>query len=596
MLDHRGPDNNGVAHHHIGELFVSLAHNRLSIIDLTDSANQPFFNKEKDAYVVYNGEIYNYIELRQDLASAGVRFRTTSDTEVLLEALLHWGVEPTLARLNGMWAFAFCDLARSRIVFARDRFGIKPFYYYVDKAGFAFGSEIKLILALTKRKFALHKETVARYVSQSLLDSDLEATFFEGIAKLPAGCYAELDLKNRNLELKTKRYYQVTPKGIDCTIDEAAAHVAELLRDSIAMQLRSDVRVGVLLSGGIDSSAIACIAQEHVRATGGADVGLLSLTSAGSPYDESAYARKVEDHIGCVGEKFDVGDDAVKFLGALSDVVWCNDEPVSSFSKVAYYQMMARAKELGIKVLLTGQGADEIFCGYKKYLGFYLQSLAREKHLLGLGREVAKFAFHGGFAHDIQLSEIKRYLAPSEGNSVLGSALHDYEPLSLTLDNHSLAERQVLDIERTSIPALLHYEDRLSMAFSREVRVPFLDHRVVEFALSCRDEYRIGSGWTKYVLRKAIEDIAPKEIVWRRDKNGFAVPQITWLKLGLRPHVERIFEDDCLMYDKGLVDKESLHEVYSAFSHSLFDTVSYKHVFAALALEVWLRRFAPFIA
>jgi asparagine synthase (glutamine-hydrolysing) len=573
-----------------------MAHNRLSIIDLTDSANQPFFNKRKDAYVVCNGEIYNYIELRAELERAGVEFRTSSDTEVLLEALLHWGVEDTLPRLNGMWAFAFCDQTPGRIVFARDRFGIKPFYYHLDGMSLTFGSEIKFILALAKRKFPLNKETVARYVSQSLLESDPEATFFEGVSKLPAGCYAELDLKNRKIELETTRYYRVSTNPVDCSLDEAAKHLGDLLRDTIALQLRSDVKVGVLLSGGIDSSALACIAQERVRSKGTADVGLLSLTSEGSPFDEGPYVRKVENRIGCVGEKIDVGRDAVKFLNSLSEVQWYNDEPISSFSTVAYYQMMSRARELDIKVLLTGQGADEIFCGYKKYLGFYLQSLARRRKLLGFGREVVKFAANGGFVYDIQWSEVKRYIAPDEGNSVFGSALQGYESMSLTLDYQSLVERQVLDIEQTSIPALLHYEDRLSMAFSREVRVPFLDHRIVEFALSCPDEYRIGSGWTKYVLRKAIADVAPDEIVWRKDKNGFGVPQVDWLKKDLKPHVQKIFEGDCLMYDKQLIEKKSLLDLYAAFRSSLFDAVSYKRVFAALALEVWLRRFAPYIA
>jgi asparagine synthase (glutamine-hydrolysing) len=322
----------------------------------------------------------------------------------------------------------------------------------------------------------------------------------------------------------------------------------------------------------------------------------LSLTSEGSPFDEGPYVRKVENRIGCVGEKIDVGRDAVKFLNSLSEVQWYNDEPISSFSTVAYYQMMSRARELDIKVLLTGQGADEIFCGYKKYLGFYLQSLARQRKLLGFGREVVKFAANGGFVYDVQWSEVKRYIAPNEGNSVLGGALQGYESMSLTLDYQSLVERQVLDIEQTSIPALLHYEDRLSMAFSREVRVPFLDHRIVEFALSCPDEYRIGSGWTKYVLRKAIADVAPDEIVWRKDKNGFGVPQVDWLKKDLKPHVQKIFEGDCLMYDKQLIEKKSLLDLYASFRSSLFDAVSYKRVFAALALEVWLRRFAPYIA
>jgi len=596
VLAHRGPDSLGMTHHRIGEAFVSVVHNRLSVIDLTDDANQPFFNADKSAYLVYNGEIYNYLELREELAKAGVVFRTASDTEVLLQGLLHWGIEACLSRLNGMWAFAFCDLKNARFFFARDRFGIKPFYYTIDESGFSFGSEIKFILAIAKRKFRLDGQTTARYITQHLLETDPQRTFFEGISKLPAGHYAELDLRSRKPELKLTRYYRAAAGSGQWPMQEAKERLQYLLRDSIALQLRSDVKVGVLLSGGIESSAIACIAQRHTRDKSDSDISLLSLTSKGSPFDEGPYVEKVERHIGATAERIDIGRDAVKFLDLLSEVQWFNDEPITSFSAVAYYQMMARARELGITVLLTGQGADEIFCGYKKYLGFYLQSLLREGNVSGFGKEVAKFAINGAFVYDVHWAEMKRYVSPGANLRILGPALRGYEPLALTLKSRSLIDRQVFDIEHTSIPALLHYEDRLSMAFSREIRVPFLDHRIVEFALSCRDEHRIGAGWTKRVLREAVADVIPHQIAWRRDKNGFAVPQIEWMKTALRSHIERLFNGDCLMYDMRLVEKSELLSLYQSYCHAFFDSVSYKRIFSALALEVWLRRYSEHIA
>jgi asparagine synthase (glutamine-hydrolysing) len=596
VLQHRGPDSFGTMNHRAAEYFASVLHHRLSIIDLTDEANQPFFSKDRNAYLICNGEIYNYIELRQELEAEGVEFRTSSDTEVLLEALLCWGTAKTLEKINGMWAFAFCDLARRKFTFARDRFGVKPLYYFADGESFFFGSEIKAVLALAGRKFPLNKKTATRMLSQHLLESDPEETFFEGISKLPPGHYGELDLNAPRPELRITRYYELKAGELRCDFEEANQQLQALLSDAVALQLRSDVQVGVLLSGGIDSSALACIAQRHVAERGGNPIALLSLTSEGSRYDEGPYISKVEELLGQTAARVDVGDDPLKLLHLLDEVQWFNDEPLTSFSGVAYYLMMRRARELGIKVLLTGQGADELFCGYKKYLAFYLKGLLREGHVADFGKEVVKFGLNGGFIHDVHWSEMQRYVLPRSGMRALGPALGEYEPLSQALGSRSLAERQILDIEQTSIPHLLHYEDRLSMAFSREVRVPYLDHRIVEFALACPDEFKIGTGWSKYILRTAVADFIPSEVAWRKDKNGFGVPQIEWLKLALRPHVERIFNEDCLMYEMGLVDKQALLELYEAYRTSFFNTVPYKKVFSALALEIWLRRYAEYFS
>jgi asparagine synthase (glutamine-hydrolysing) len=595
VLQHRGPDSVGGTHHHAGRLFASVLHHRLAIIDLSDDANQPFFSKDRSAYLICNGEIYNYVELRAELEAEGVEFRTSSDTEVLLEALLNWGVPKTLEKLNGMWAFAFCDLANRRFTFARDRFGIKPFYYCNDEEAFCFGSEIKSVLATSNRKFPLNRKTATRLLSQNLVEADPEETFFEGITKLAPGHYGEIDLNAPQPELKTTCYYRAKPTEMRCDFAEASQRLRELLSDAVALQMRSDVQVGVLLSGGIDSSALACFAEEHTSKRAANPLALLSLTSEGSPYDESPYIEKVEKRLGRIAARVDVGNNPTRMLQLLDDVQWFNDEPLTSFSGVAYYLMMERARDLGIKVLLTGQGADELFCGYKKYLGFYLKGLLREGHVADFGKEVVRFGLNGGFVNDIEWSEMQRYVMPHSGQRALGPALAEYEPLSISMGSRSLAERQILDIEQTSIPSLLHYEDRLSMAFSREVRVPFLDHRVVEFALACPNEFKIGRGWSKHVLRAAVADIVPSEVVWRKDKNGFGVPQIEWLKLALRPHIERIFNEDCVMYDMGLIDKAALLQLYEDYRTSFFNTVPYKKVFSALALEIWLRRYAQYL-
>jgi asparagine synthase (glutamine-hydrolysing) len=365
-----------------------------------------------------------------------------------------------------------------------------------------FGSEIKAVLKLARRKLPINQLTASRYLTQHLLESDPEQTFFDGIVKLLPGHYAELDLLAPTLQLKATRYYRVNVTPVTCGFREAADHLRELLVDTVKLQLRSDVPVGVLLSGGVDSSALAGIAQRQLGEAGRGKLGLLSLTSAGSPYDEGPYVTMVERHSGESSTRVDVGGDAARFLELLEQVQWFNEEPVISFSAVAYYLMMARAHELGIKVWLTGQGADEIFCGYKKYLGFYLTSLLRTGKIASLGREIMQFGINGGFANDMQWTEMKRYVAPRHGLAAVGPALEDQQLLPVSLCGRSLVERQLFDIEQTSVAALLHYEDRLSMAHSREVRVPFLDHRVVEFGLSCPDHFRIGTGWSKHVLSR----------------------------------------------------------------------------------------------
>ncbi|MGC5324932.1 asparagine synthase (glutamine-hydrolyzing) [Brevibacillus sp. SYSU BS000544] len=598
IQQHRGPDSRAWEVHEKNCWRIGLGHQRLSILDLSEAGNQPMRYKDGSS-IIYNGEIYNYKEIRHELEALGHSFYGDSDTEVILAALHQWGIEQALAKFNGMWAFAWLDLQKNRLVLARDRAGVKPLYICQQEDNLYFASEMKTILGMKPQKSRLNHQLVGEYLIQSLLEASNE-TFFHDIKKIPAGHYCSIDLGEQGINLAIKNFWTVPSSFIaPRTEDELIEQIRVLFFDAVRLRLRSDVPVGVLLSGGVDSSAIAT-AMNHILGKD-AELNLLSAVSNNSQFDETPFIDTMASYLNRSVHKVVLDFTPDQALDYLDQVCWFNDEPVGSFANVAHYLLMKKAKELGITVILSGQGADELLCGYKKYLGFYVQSMFRNGSIVKGTKALYSFWKQGTILNQFSFSEAKRYL-PTRFNSteidIRGEALSQFSPISVGLpQNGGVRERQILDLNRFSVPVLTHYEDRMSMAWSREVRVPFLDYRLIELLINVPVEQKLHDGWTKYIFRKAMEPYMPKEIIWRKDKQGFVNPQSEWLRNELKEKVLDCFSEDSLIFKHKLVNREKMIKKYELYCTESAEkgTVWFRDIFNPLALEIWLRRYEKYI-
>ena len=530
-LVHRGPDDRGA----YVDAHASLGFLRLSIIDPSPLGHQPMAAADGDVQLVFNGEIYNYRELRRDLIARGHVFRSESDSEVLLASYLEWGRE-CVRELRGMWAFAIWDRRAQRLFCSVDRFGIKPFYYRCAGNRLVFASEPKAFRAAGIAS-APDLEVVRDYLAFGAVDQT-SRTFFEGIERLPGAHSLVFDHHG----LSVTRYWDVPRDG------HRPAEPVEAVRDafleSISLHLRSDVPVGTCLSGGIDSSAVACTVGHLLRTSDEATaVGTRQRTFTAyfsrAGFDERPFAEAVVAAAGC--EPHWVTFDDETFVDDLPAIVFAQDEPFASTSMVAQWYVMKAAAEAGLKVMLDGQGGDEIFAGYLTSYGPYFADLLLHGRLARFLREAAAIdRLHGLGALRIARALV-RSLAPEQftrrfqayesgGDKLLGDRLRGTAPrVERTAGEGPILRRQLADLlTRTQLPELLRYEDRNSMAHSIEARVPMLDHRLVELSFSLSGDDLIEDGVTKAVLRRALSDLLPTSVASRTDKLGFVTPLDHW--------------------------------------------------------------------
>jgi asparagine synthase (glutamine-hydrolysing) len=517
---------------------VALGHRRLSIIDLSPAGWQPMLSADHKAAIVYNGEVYNYVELREELRGLGHAFRTDSDTEVLLAGWAQWG-EGCLSRLNGMFAFALHDAVRGVLFCARDRFGVKPFYYHHREGLLAFASEIKALAHHPEVPFEPDDRVLSGFLTEGFLDEGSH-TFFKDIASLPAGHVLAYDLGSRRLSVR--RWYDLPAP--QTTRDLPAEAFKSLLEDAVRLRLRSDVEVGTCLSGGLDSSSIVALASSLGSGPAqGRGHASFTVTYADPGFTESRFVDAVVARTGVSSHR--VAPSARDFSADFAPFLAAQDEPVPSLGMYSQYSVMKLARGAGIKVLLDGQGADEALAGYHYQFGPFLAETLRRRGLGALGAEIGDLhavtgrsrAFLASLAlyHSLPLSGVvvkgaRRIFRthasfdpgafdPAFRNGARGEESERHRPCpSLQAERHR-------DLMRTSIPALLRYEDRSSMAFGIEARLPFLDYRLVEAAMALPATSLIRGGFTKRILRDAMSGLLPDEVCWRRDKLGFPTPE-----------------------------------------------------------------------
>lgn len=580
LTRYRGPDDRGIctlrlkqsAKDSADRFDVFLGNRRLSILDLSSNGHMPMTDHEGH-WIVYNGEIFNYLELRRELQAKGHKFLTETDTEVILHVYSEYG-EQGFDRLNGMWAFAIADVPNRRVVLSRDRFSIKPLYLLRLQGCSYFASEIKQLLPLLPAH-RVNAQTMSAFLSQGLLDHSRE-TFFEGIVKAPPRTNIVLSLDTG--EVSESAYWDFHSANGIGSWQQAVEQFRELFLDSIKLRLRSDVKVGVLVSGGLDSSAIAVgckkISGDHVET--------YSIVSEDGVCDEHRFIDKLVE-TGLRNRKivFSCGD----VLQDLDEVLDHSDEPVGGFSVVAQFKLFGAIKqETDVTVLLSGQGGDEVLLGYLKFFFFHVKSLYRQHKYSQALFQVGASLWQRTMMHQFTLRTARRYipsLAPGLGTSV--KAEHVRVPVWECWD---LASRQIADIEEYSVPALTHYEDRNSMAHSLEVRHPFLDHRLVEFLVNLPPEWQIRNGWTKYLLRQAIPEL-PDAIRWRRDKQGFLTPEHQWLKFDLNGLIRRTFRNSQLS-QAGILNEQEFLKYYDQFQHS--SAVPESDIARILIAERWMQR------
>ncbi len=594
---HRGPDGSGEIHYRLHGRDIFLAHQRLAIIDLTSTGNQPMGSLDDTGILIFNGELYNYLELRNELINDGITFEGNSDTEVALRALSAWGPAAAMKRFNGMWAFAWLEPGGKNLWLSRDRAGEKPLYWYQNNETFYFASEVKGLLSLVGKRFALDMQSVGEYLIQSIGDTG-QRSFFAGINLLPAANIARLDLSTKILNLDIKKFWlPPEPRKDLVNIENEIPVLREIFEDSVRLRLRSAVPTGVLLSGGLDSSAIVAACKNLGSLRG---LTLLTAISGDIRFDESQHAKRVARYLGANIDEVNIDLTAKTALELLNEACYSNDAPVASFSNVAHYLLMRRAKDIGVKVILSGQGADELLCGYKKYLVFYLQELIRDRDYIRAAKTLFEFTYNKTFIEQFSIAESMRYLPTSFSRPLLiaGKSLEEFKLLSLGLpDGKRVIDRQILDFECYSIPTLTHSEDRISMALSREIRLPFLDYRLIDYLLSLPVTLKMSNGWSKFIMRKVVEPWLPDKTVWRRDKQGFINPESEWLKNDLAADIKEYFSSESLIFKYGLVNQAILLGKFERYKRQKpgRGKIWFREIFNPLALEIWLRRYESHI-
>ncbi len=531
-LAHRGPDDNGIIYsspecrintklrqdsrgnfwsEELNELpngNLMLAHHRLCILDLSSHGHQPM--EHENWTILFNGEIYNYIELRNELVTLGYQFYTDTDTEVLLKAWAEWG-EKALARLNGMWALCIYDRVEERLFLSRDRFGEKPLYWSTHHQTLYFASELKFFKSLTPLK--LNEERAHDYLLRCQIDHTDE-TLFSNVLQVKPGTLLTFDLGS--LQFKEYKYWNLPESSTDSTLsfEDTCQKFSELLRSAVAIRLRSDVPVGLLLSGGLDSSAIAGILNDSASVCNVHSYSAVFSDKRFSERENIEFALSRNQKL----ENAFISYDPEEALEQLPHMLWAQDHPVRSLASFSQYRLHQSVRsDAKVGVVLSGQGADELFAGYSRYNQLYLVSLLLKGQLYRFASEWNALHRHDGMSTSAIAQDLIRSVYSLVKTKKIGQVV-----------SQGLSFWQKGQLFGSALPEYLRYEDRNSMAASIESRLPFLDYRLAEFAMTIPDSFKVERGVRKRLMRSALSDIVPQVIVADRVKKGFISPQLAW--------------------------------------------------------------------
>jgi asparagine synthase (glutamine-hydrolysing) len=589
VMAHRGPDDEGswLDDH------AWLGHRRLSIIDLSAAGHQPMVHESSGLVITFNGEIYNYLELRAELELAGHRFTTKSDTEVLIVAYLEWG-EACLTRLNGMWSFLIWDPRRRKAFFARDRMGVKPLYFSRAAGGLSVASEPKALITLHPDLRAVDEAALFAFLAQGQLYTGARS-FYDNIEVVPAGHYGTFEPGAASPII---RRYWTPPVASDDGLDyrESVERFSSLLEDSVRLRMRSDVPVGFTLSGGLDSSAVLQAATSVAESEG---ERLQAFTSvyANPPgtkvIDERRWAALVAGKYERVDLK-EVAAGDTDWLNVLGRIVWHMDGPGYSPAVFPLWKIMAGARASGVPVLLEGQGADELLGGYPQYAAlalwdslFRLHFGAFSRDFRSYGRTFSARLLTLWFARE-RLSFVKEAYRRKVGS--LGTMnpefVRRFNGKSQARPSTTVNGRLEADLTRDILPGLLHYGDAISMAHAIESRLPFLDYRLVEFASSLPGDFKVGRGQTKRILRDHLRSVQLPEIASRRDKLGYPTPADEWLRANDGAILRRaLLSPDAVI--RAYCNSRALERLID--HHVTGGRGAGNHLYRLLTTEIWLK-------
>lgn len=579
---------------------IALGQRRLSVVDLSAAGHQPMCDPTQRVWLTYNGEIYNYRELRDELQAAGFQFRSDTDTEVVIAAYQKWG-DDCLRRFNGMWAFVLVDVPRQRIFAATDRFGIKPLYVWSSPSGnLFFASELKQFERLPEWSPRLHVAAGHEFLVNGRFNH-VRQSLVESVEKLVGGesCTVSLDPYKQNAPTFCKWYTLRDETTYEGSIENGAAEFRDLFTDSIRLRLRADVKVGSCLSGGLDSSSIVCVANQILDESGATEQQETISSCYDDPrFDERGYISSVVDSLNVrANYVFPTLD---QLLERSVDLAWQLDGPFVSGSIFSQWNVFRKARECGLTVMLDGQGADEQLAGYHKYFPYLFRALARQRRPIAYAKQIIGWSRRHASLWDaatitaqiIGLSAAMRKLAlarqrPKETqyNKALLTPPKT-ETLWVPPATKSFHDLLRNELQHTSLPRLLHYEDRNSMAHSVESRVPFLDYRLVEFVLSQPIHHLFRNGETKFILRKAMRGKLPPKVLQRQDKMGFVSPDEVWLKGNHRLQFRNAIEaaaDDCQSLVNG-------PQILAQFDRYCAGEVGYSRLFwRVISFGDWIR-------
>ena len=595
-LAHRGPDGTGLWAARTAPGNIAFGFRRLAIVDLSAAANQPMHSPGGRSTIVFNGEIYNHVELRNELARSGMVFRTRSDTEVLLAAYEAWGME-CLSRLNGMFAFAIWDSHAQHLFVARDRFGEKPLFFAAyPQGGLAFASEMKALFAHPDIQATPDPGMVAKYINATYYEEG-EQTLFAGVRRLPAANALLVDGTGK--VIRQWRYWTPLYDAVErYDENEAVAHFRDLMEKSVRLRLRADVPIGTSLSGGLDSSMVVCTLTALRGTNSSITQNVFSARFDHDPsISEGPQIDAVVRHTGV--RAFSVTPDPRRLAEESRKLHWHQEEPFLSASIYLQWCVARLAREHGTTVLLDGQGADELLAGYQYYFRTYQLDCIDRLQWARLVSDTTCFRRRLVRAHQAYAEGSRRFnpqialpLGKAFAAALIPPSRHASKPevgVPPARRGGRLRRQLAEALQYNSLPALLRYADRNSMAFGREARLPFLDYELVNWCVRLPNEAFIKDGWQKYIVRRAGEGLLPSEIQWRADKVGYAAPLDVWLRRELKEWAwERLFSGPITQLEQ--YDKQKMQILWDTHQNASGD-VSWP-LWRWISLNEWLTLFA----